>query len=71
MIVSDYELMFEHFATAEINNSSLSEYKSLINELFTLEKIIISEFEIFKLNELPAEIGNSKLDDFGCFFYMY
>lgn len=71
MIASDYEMMFEHFATAEINNSSLSEYKTLINELFSIEKKFLSEFEIFKISELPAEIGNSKLNDFGRLFYLY
>lgn len=71
MNASNYELMFEYFATAEINNSRLMEYKNMINNFFTLEKTILSEFEIFKLIELPAEIGNSKLDDLGRFFYTY
>ncbi|MBY9003805.1 MAG: hypothetical protein KGD73_07525 [Candidatus Lokiarchaeota archaeon] len=71
MNASNYELMFEYFATAEINNSSLKEYKNLINEYFSMEKAILSEMEIFKLIEFPAEIGNPKLEDFGNFFYMY
>jgi hypothetical protein len=69
MIVSEYELIFDNFASGEINNSSLSEFKYLINDYFQTEKSHSSEVEIFEILELPAEISNFKLDDFGSIFF--
>ena len=71
MISSDYEMKFEYFVTAEINNSSLSDYKSLINEFFTMKKSIFTEIVILGISKVPAEINNTKLDDFGDLFSTY
>ena len=69
MIVSEYELIFDDFAAGEINNSSLSDYKYLINDYFQTDKIHTSKTEILELLELPAEISNSKLEEFGSLFF--
>ena len=68
MIVSDYELKFEDFATGEINNSSLSDYKCLINDYFQTEKNHALESEILEMIEYPAEISNFKLEEFETLF---
>ena len=68
MSMSEYEVKFEEFATAEINNSSLSDYKSLIQDFFYMEKMVLSEIEILKIYRIPAEINNSKLEEFENFF---
>jgi hypothetical protein len=70
MTMSEYEVMFEQFVTAEINNSSLSDYKSLIQDFFYMEKMVLSEIEILKIYRIPAEIGNPKLEEFGEFFFL-
>ena len=68
MIVSDYELKFEDFATGEINNSSLSDYKYMINDYFQTEKNHALESEILEMIEYPAEISNFKLEEFETLF---
>jgi len=66
MIALDYTLIFEQFGTAEIDNSSLIDYKKSINLYFSKEKKtpvyskIIENFE--QLN--CAEIDNPFLEDF-------
>ena len=69
MIVSEYELIFDDFVAGEINNSYLSDYKYLINDYFQTEKTQTSKTEILVLIELPAEISNFKLEEFGSLFF--
>lgn len=69
MITSYYELIFEDFAAGEINNSSLSDYKCLINDYFQTEKRYALQTDILELFKLPAEISNFKLEEFGSLFF--
>jgi hypothetical protein len=69
VIVSDYELIFDDFAAGEINNSSLSDYKYLMNDYFQTEKNYTSHTDILELLKLPAEISNLKLEEFGSLFF--
>jgi len=65
MVISEYEMMFENFASAEINNLSLKEYQSVISDYFHEERLIFSDIEFLKINKLPAEIYNPKLEELG------
>jgi hypothetical protein len=69
VIVSEYELLFDDFTTGEINNSSLSDYKYLINDYFQSEKNQAIETEILEMLELPAELSNFKLEEYGSLFF--
>jgi glycosidase len=69
MTVSGYEQLLDDFTAGEINNSSLSDYKYLMNDYFQTEKKFGSKTEILELIELPAEIANFKLEEFGSLFF--
>ena len=69
MIVSEFELKFEYFATGEINNSSLTDYKYLLNDYFQTKENHHSKNKNLELSELPAEISNFRLEEFGSLFF--
>ncbi|MGB5910781.1 MAG: hypothetical protein WBH31_06260 [Promethearchaeia archaeon] len=66
MIALDYTLIFEQFDTAEIDNSSLIDYKESINLYFYKEKKTPDYSEIIENFEQMnfAEINNPFLEDF-------